>query len=449
MDDLEILDEIASLEFVRIQKVTELFNSTLVFTCYVKDYKRLYLVFDHNAQTRSFHFQANRPHGFKTKSLFTLLLNKYVVGKHVKFFRLQHTHAVRANFVHDDVSYALIFEIKPTFSLGLIRDDVMMASFKKNIVPTIDHESQPSPQTMHGLQKNFERAKEHEKKFLSFHHTALFNQQLEGMKRELKKAQKLLENVKGDRKKCETNLALESDAELLRANLHRVKRGMKSIDVVDYLQDPPTERTIQIDSTVNPKEFLERTFAKVKRAKRGLAIIDTRINQIENTIEALRRAVDDFIADGVLRIDITQPGEQEPRKKVGKRLPYRIYYSIDKTPILVGRSAKDSDHLTLHYAKGNDWWFHAKNVPGAHVIARTSGHELSSDTLIDAALLAAHFSNERTSHRASVLYTRVKYVRKPKGLGVGKVLVSQEKTIEIAMDKQRLARILSPHHIEH
>jgi hypothetical protein len=131
--------------------------------------------------------------------------------------------------------------------------------------------------------------------------------------------------------------------------------------------------------------------------------------------------------------DATQASPSPSRKRAGDgglRLPYRTFVGPSKRPILVGRSADDNDALTLRVARPHDLWLHAKGWTGAHVVVPLGkGATCPPDTLVEAAHLAAHFSDARGEAIVEVAYTPRRYVRKPRGSAPGSVVVEREKVI--------------------
>jgi predicted ribosome quality control (RQC) complex YloA/Tae2 family protein len=125
------------------------------------------------------------------------------------------------------------------------------------------------------------------------------------------------------------------------------------------------------------------------------------------------------------------------------RVPYRTFRSASGARILVGRSARDNDELTLRVARGNDVWLHARGVQGSHVVVPDAGDAPDARALGDAALLAAHFSRARGEDAAEISWTRRKHVRKPKGAAAGSVIATQERTLRVRLDGARLAALLS------
>jgi predicted ribosome quality control (RQC) complex YloA/Tae2 family protein len=112
--------------------------------------------------------------------------------------------------------------------------------------------------------------------------------------------------------------------------------------------------------------------------------------------------------------------------------------------IWVGRNARDNDTLTFRFARGNDLWLHARGQTGSHVVVPGTGEAgPDGETLLDAAELAAHFSAARGEAFVEVASTRCKYVRKAKGAAPGAVTFSQERTIGLRHEPERLTRLLA------
>ncbi|HEX8129354.1 MAG TPA: NFACT RNA binding domain-containing protein, partial [Pyrinomonadaceae bacterium] len=109
----------------------------------------------------------------------------------------------------------------------------------------------------------------------------------------------------------------------------------------------------------------------------------------------------------------------------------RRYRSSDGYEILVGRAAKDNDQLTFKVARAHDLWLHAADYPGSHVIVRNParGEDVPHRTVIEAAQLAAHFSQAKRDSKVSVHYTPRKFLSKPKGAAPGLVRMSSFRTL--------------------
>jgi predicted ribosome quality control (RQC) complex YloA/Tae2 family protein len=127
------------------------------------------------------------------------------------------------------------------------------------------------------------------------------------------------------------------------------------------------------------------------------------------------------------------PAADRKKKKASPTLPgMRRYQSSDGYEVLVGRTARDNDQLTFRVARPNDLWLHAGDYPGSHVIVRNSSRsDIPHRTIIEAAQLAAKFSQARKDAKVDIHYTRRKFLTKPKGSAPGLVHMSNFKTITV------------------
>jgi len=119
----------------------------------------------------------------------------------------------------------------------------------------------------------------------------------------------------------------------------------------------------------------------------------------------------------------------------------RRYRSSDGYEILVGRGARDNDHLTFKTAQPNDLWLHTGDYPGSHVVVRNpTRKEIPHRTIVEAAQIAAKFSQARKDSKVIVHYTARKFLSKPKGAAPGLVRMSTFKTIMVE-PKEAIERI--------
>jgi predicted ribosome quality control (RQC) complex YloA/Tae2 family protein len=115
---------------------------------------------------------------------------------------------------------------------------------------------------------------------------------------------------------------------------------------------------------------------------------------------------------------------------------------VDGLPIFVGRSSAENEELTFRLAKSDDLWLHVRGAPGSHVVVRLNkGAAPTVETLRDAATLALLYSDLKKSGKGEVIYTSRKWVKKAKGQAPGAVTVTQEKTIFVTLDPQRLTAL--------
>ena len=246
-------------------------------------------------------------------------------------------------------------------------------------------------------------------------------------------------------------------AELLVPHQSRIPRGAREARVPDWLdldeRGTPREVILQLDPAFSAAQNAARWFRRAQRYEAAAARIAGRRSEVAASLaraeEALARAAQAGDAGALRAIEDDSgavPGDRGSRaagRAAKPRVPYRTFHSASGARILVGRSARDNDALTLRVARGNDVWLHARGVQGSHVVIPDAGEAPDARTLADAALLAAHFSRARGEDAAEVSWTRRKHVRKPKGAAPGSVIATQERTLRMRLDRPRLDALLS------
>ncbi|MBX3263773.1 MAG: DUF814 domain-containing protein [Labilithrix sp.] len=136
-------------------------------------------------------------------------------------------------------------------------------------------------------------------------------------------------------------------------------------------------------------------------------------------------------------------GRGAKAEAAGGRTPFRAFLARSGKRILVGKGAADNDALTLRVARPHDLWLHAKDRVGAHVIVQLDkGRTCPAEDLVDAAHLAAHFSDAREEKVVDVQHTDRRYLRKPKGSPAGFVVVDREKVLVLRVEPELLRGLL-------
>ena len=247
--------------------------------------------------------------------------------------------------------------------------------------------------------------------------------------------------------KLEADLGGHGDAEkwkrfgdLLLANAGTAKRSGSGYVVVDYYDEATPEIEIDADENMTPTEAAESYFKRYTKARNAADEIAKRRAEVESELAKLssqeqrlekaisegdESAIDEFAANKRPEI------KQKSRSGGGATSALaRSFISSDGFEILVGKKAKDNDHLSFKIAKSLDLWMHAADYPGSHVVVRNPNRrEIPPSTLIEAAQLAAFYSQGRTQVKAAVHYTQKKFVNKPRGAAPGLVSLASFKTI--------------------
>ncbi|MCM1157018.1 MAG: NFACT family protein [Bacteroidales bacterium] len=211
--------------------------------------------------------------------------------------------------------------------------------------------------------------------------------------------------------------------ELLTAYGYEVKPGAKSAVLQDY--ESGEEITVPLDETLTPIENANRYFQKYNKLKRTY---EASCNLVKESKEALEHllSLQNSMEIAQSEADLAEIKEEmvlagllkaKPGKKTGvkpaKSRPLH-YISSDGFHMYVGKNNLQNDRLTFKTANAGDLWFHAKEIPGSHVIVRLEGNEDVPDaTYEEAARLAAFYSSGKTSPKVEIDYTRRGNLKKP------------------------------------
>jgi predicted ribosome quality control (RQC) complex YloA/Tae2 family protein len=257
---------------------------------------------------------------------------------------------------------------------------------------------------------------------------------------DLAKRHKLLSNLDGDLEQHGNAEQWKKFGDLILASISTLRREGDTIYLTDYFDPDMVEIAIAADRDQSPTEVAEGYFRRYTKARNALTAVSERKNAVNAEIETLERrraaieaAIDsrdeerlsDFVT--VKRVE-TQISRE--KKKADAFTGARKFVSSEGFEILVGKKAKDNDHLTFRIAKSTDTWLHAADYPGSHVIIRNPNRkEIPVPTLLEAAKLAAFYSDEREKPKSAVNYTLKKFVNKPKRAAPGLASLSSFKTI--------------------
>lgn len=231
---------------------------------------------------------------------------------------------------------------------------------------------------------------------------------------------------------------LRRRADLLGAQRHELRPGMSAITVSDWEFGDPV--TVPLDPALTPQENIDALYArasKATRAARNAATILPTLNRESSAWEdRLLLLEDPEIGPEELEVIKAACGistERKPAKRPEqKRLPYREFRLGDQV-VLVGRSSRDNDQLTLKIARPHDLFLHASQSGGAHVILKreSKDREFDHKAILAAAQIAAFFSKAKHSHLVPVIYTEIRHVRKPRKAPAGLVQVAGEKSVMV------------------
>lgn len=228
--------------------------------------------------------------------------------------------------------------------------------------------------------------------------------------------------------------------ELLNTYGYNAKPGDKSLEAINYYTGEPI--TIPLNPTLsaieNAKKYFEK-YNKMKRTYEALSELTKEVKEEIDHLETISTSLDIALQEEDLveiKEELTesgyihrkfsgknQPGKKGNGKKVKVTSKPFHYLSSDGFHIYVGKNNYQNDELTFQFATGNDWWFHAKGMPGSHVVVKMNGaQELPDRTFEEAGRLAAYYSKGRGQEKVEIDYIQKKHVKKPSGAKPGFVV---------------------------
>lgn len=260
------------------------------------------------------------------------------------------------------------------------------------------------------------------------------------LRREISKRRTLVGKLEGD-------LAGHGDPEqwkrlgdLLLANVATARRDGTKIWITDYFHEEAPQIELEVEPNASVTEEAERYFKKYTKSRNAQREIADRLRDVNRELEKLdaknerlEDAIDAHDEEAVASFaGVSAKTEKKKTRKAQDATPAgtRSFISSDGFEILVGKKAKDNDFLTFRIAKSLDTWMHAADYPGSHVVVRNPNRkDIPPRTLLEAAQLAAFYSQGKSQPKAAVHYTQKKFVNKPKGAAAGLVSLASFKTI--------------------
>ncbi|MGN0369319.1 MAG: NFACT family protein [Butyrivibrio sp.] len=237
--------------------------------------------------------------------------------------------------------------------------------------------------------------------------------------------------------------------ELINTYGYSIEKNAASLEALNYYTGENI--TIPLEPNLSPKENSIKYFAKYNKLKRTYDALSGLIQETKKEIEhleSIKTAVDIATSyDDLIQIkeELTAYGFIK-NKNTGKKAVREHskskplhYISSDGFDIFVGKNNYQNEELTFKTATGNDWWFHAKNMPGSHVIVKSGNKTLPDKTFEEAAALAAYYSNGRSQEKVEIDYIEKKHVKKVNGAAPGFVIYHTNYSMVISPDISGIA----------
>ncbi len=232
--------------------------------------------------------------------------------------------------------------------------------------------------------------------------------------------------------------------ELILANLQRIKKGQKEVELEDIYSPEAAVIEVKLEPHLTPHENAELYFKKARKLERRLKILADKAASTRVSLEKLRsllnrvvsandshelKSIEEALPEIAPSEKRRQIAQDEKALKLG--INPRRFIVEDGWLVLVGRSARENDILTHRYATPSDIWFHARQAQGAHVILRREKKKAqpSRGAILQAAAIAAYYSKARTSKHVPVSYAEKRYVKRVRRAPAGTCVMLREKVV--------------------
>ena len=245
---------------------------------------------------------------------------------------------------------------------------------------------------------------------------------------------------------------LREQGDIITSNLHRMEKGMAVLHAQNFYDPDYGEIDIKLDPLLTPQQNAAKYYKDYNKAKKAEEMLTIQIEKGERELEYLNSVLENIrLAEGErdlgeIRQELTDTGylrraktaAKREKRVAGKPMEFR---STTGLCITVGKNNSQNDQLTTKMAYKSDIWLHTQKIHGSHVILWLEGGEADAQSLTEAAILAATFSQAGDSTRVPIDYTPVKYVKKPAGARPGMVVYTTYQTAVVDPDHELAKRL--------
>lgn len=273
---------------------------------------------------------------------------------------------------------------------------------------------------------------------------------------EIKKARDKGEKLQLKLKSAEKTEELRLWGDLLTSQMYLVEKGLDQVELVNFYEPQQKKIKVPLDPKLSPGANAQKIFKKYRKFKKALPLLQKTLLQISQELsylegvrfslgivrpEDLDYIKEELMKEGYIKKTPVRKGSAEKKKAEKISEPLK-FLSSEGFEIFVGKNNYQNEYLTLKMAGKEDLWLHVKDIPGSHVVVR--GDHIPSQTLEEAAGLAAFYSKGAGSSNVPVDYTRVKHVRKPRGAKPGMVIYDHHKTLYVTPEESAIKNLRIP-----
>ena len=259
------------------------------------------------------------------------------------------------------------------------------------------------------------------------------------------RVERKLANQRRELAATEDRESLREQGDIITSNLHRMTRGERVLRAANYYDPECKEIDIPLDPLLTPQQNAAKYYKAYNKAKTASQVLTLQLEKGEHDLAYLNSVLENIaLAEGERDLQeirqelvdtgyLRRPGKAAKREKrvAGRPMEFRSSAGLR---ITVGKNNSQNDQLTTKQAHKSDIWLHTQKIHGSHVILWTEGQPPDAQSLTEAAILAAWFSQGREGKRVPVDYTPVKYVKKPAGARPGMVIYTTYQTAYVDPD---------------
>ena len=245
---------------------------------------------------------------------------------------------------------------------------------------------------------------------------------------------------------------LRQYGDIITSNLYAMERGETVLRAVDYYDPEGREVEIPLDPLLTPQQNAARYYKEYNKAKTAEQMLQIQLERGRAELEYLDSVLENItLSEGErdlqeIRQELTETGYLRRQKTAAKR-EKRVnskpmeFRSTAGLRISVGKNNSQNDRLTTKEALKSDLWLHTQKIHGSHVILHTQGQAPDPESVREAAMLAAWFSQGRESGNVPVDYTPVKFVKKPSGARPGMVIYTTYETMYVTPSEELVKQL--------
>ena len=255
---------------------------------------------------------------------------------------------------------------------------------------------------------------------------------------QLQRNNKIIQNIQKDIDKNSNSQKYKNIGDILAANMHMLKPDQTLITLFDFYNEKDIE--IKLDSTLSPNENLNIYYNRYNKSKRTIEALNERLPKIKEEVQYLEETKV-YVNKETEIIGLEEISDElnvKKKRKIKLNKPKKrelLTFKYEDFSILVGRNSNENEEITFEKGNASDIWLHIKDLPGSHVLIIANNYTIPDNVLLFAAKLAGFYSKSNIGDKVSIDYCEKRYVKKIKKSKPGNVTYTNNKTIDVIVEK--------------